>query len=59
MVDLPVVIVQAMGMVKRMMSLMSIMDVVWLFEVEELGQGCWYLPMKKTLEIVGQKLMPG
>ncbi len=36
-VDLPVVIVQAMELVKRMMSLMSIMDVVRLFEVVELG----------------------
>ena len=53
-VDLPVVIVQAMELVKMMMNLMSIMDVVRLFEVVELGQDCWYLPMKKTLEIVGQ-----
>ena len=58
-VDLPVVIVQAMELVKRMMSLMLIMGVVRLFEVVELGQGCYYLPMKKTLEIVGQQLMPG
>ena len=58
-VDLPVVIVQAMELVKRMMSLMLIMGVVRLFEVVELGQDCWYLPMKKTLEIVGQQLMPG
>ncbi len=53
------VIVQAVELVKRMMNLMSIMDVVRLFEVVELGQDCWYLPMKKTLEIVGQQLMPG
>ena len=53
-VDLPVVIVQAIELVKRMMNLMSITDVVRLFEVVELGQDCWYLPMKKTLEIVGQ-----
>ncbi len=39
-VDLPVVIVQAMEPVKRMMNLMSITDVVRLFEVVELGQGC-------------------
>ena len=58
-VDLPVVIVQAMELVKRMMNLMSIMDVVRLFEVVELGQDCWYLLMKKTLEIVGQQLMLG
>jgi hypothetical protein len=58
-VGLPVVIVQAKELVRRMMSLMSIMDVVRLFEVVELGQDCWYLPMKKTLEIVGQQLMPG
>ena len=58
-VDLPVVIVQAMELVKRMMNLMLIMDVVRLFEVVELGQGCYYLPMKNTLEIVGQQLMPG
>jgi hypothetical protein len=58
-VDLPVVIVQAMELVKMMMNLMSIMDVVRLFEVVELGQDCWYLPMKKILEIVGQQLMPG
>ncbi len=56
-VDLPVVVVQAMDLVK-MMSLNWIMDVVRLFEVVELGQDCWYLPMKKTLEIVGQQLMP-
>ena len=56
-VDLPV---WSVGLpVKRMMNLMSITDVVRLFEVVELGQGCWYLPMKKTLEIVGQQLMPG
>ena len=53
-VDLPVVIVQAIELVKRMMNLMLITDVVRLFEVVELGQDCWYLPMKKTLEIVGQ-----
>ncbi len=53
------VIVQAMELVKRMMSLMSITDVVRLFEVVGLGQDCWYLPMKRTLEIVGQQLMPG
>ncbi len=58
-VDLPVVIVQVMELVKRMMSLMSIMDVVRLFEVVELGQDCWYLPVKRILEIVGQQLMPG
>ncbi len=58
-VDLPVVIVQVMELVKRMMSLMSIMDVVRLFEVVELGQDCWYLPIKRALEIVGQQLMPG
>jgi hypothetical protein len=59
-VDLPVVIVQAMELVKMMMmSLIWIMYVVWLFEVVELGQDCWYLPMKKTPEIVGQQLMPG
>ncbi len=51
-------IVQAMVLVK-MMSLIQILDVVRLFEVVELGQGCWYLPMKKTAEIVGQQLMPG
>ncbi len=39
-VDLPVVIVQAIELVKRMMNLMSITDVVRLFEVVELGQGC-------------------
>ncbi len=39
-VDLSVVIVQAMELVKRMMNSMSIMDVVRLFEVVELGQGC-------------------
>jgi hypothetical protein len=39
-VDLSVVIVQVMELVKRMMNLMSIMDVVRLFEVVELGQGC-------------------
>ncbi len=38
-VDLPVVIVQAMGLVK-MMSLNWIADVVRLYEVVELGQGC-------------------
>jgi hypothetical protein len=54
-----VVIVQAMELVKMMMSLIWIMDVVRLFEVVELGQDCWYLPMKKTPEIVGQQLMPG
>jgi hypothetical protein len=43
----------------KMTSLSWIMDVVRLFEVVELGQGCWYLPMKKTPEIVGQQLMPG
>jgi hypothetical protein len=53
------VIVQAMELVKRMMNLMSIMDVVQLFEVVELGQGCYYLPMKKNPETVGQQLMPG
>jgi hypothetical protein len=53
------VIVQAMELVKRMMSLMLIMGVVRLFEAVELGQDCWYLPMKKTVEIVGQQLMPG
>ncbi len=39
-VGLPVVIVQAMELVKRMMNLMLITDVVRLFEVVELGQGC-------------------
>ena len=39
-VDLPVVIVQAMELVKMMMNLIWIMDVVRLFEVVELGQGC-------------------
>ncbi len=39
-VDLPVVIVQAMELVKMMMNLMWIMDVVRLFDVVELGQGC-------------------
>jgi hypothetical protein len=39
-VDLPVVIVQASELVKRMMNLMSIMDVVRLFDVVGLGQGC-------------------
>ena len=53
-VDLPVVIVQAIELVRRMMNLMLIMDVVRLFEVVVLGQDCWYLPMKRTLEIVGQ-----
>ena len=53
-VDLPVMIVQAIELVKRMMNWMLITDVVRLFEVVELGQDCWYLPMKKTLEIVGQ-----
>ncbi len=38
-VDLPVVIVQAMELVK-MMSLNWLMDVVRLFEVVKLGQGC-------------------
>ncbi len=57
-VDLPVVIVRAMELVK-MMSLIGRTDVVRLFEVVELGQDCWYLPMKKTPEIVGQQLMPG
>jgi hypothetical protein len=38
----------------KMMSLSWLMDVVRLFEVVELGQGCWYLPMKKTLGTVGQ-----
>jgi hypothetical protein len=52
-------IVQAIELVKRMMNWMSITDVVRLFEVVELGQDCWYLPVKKTLEIVGQQLMPG
>jgi hypothetical protein len=37
---LPVVIVQAMELVKMMMSLNWKTDVVWLFEVVELGQGC-------------------
>ena len=36
-VDLLVVIVQAMELVRRMMNLMSIMDAVRLFEVVELG----------------------
>ena len=58
-VDLPVVIVQAMGLAKMMMNLIWIMDVVRLFEAVELGRGCQYLPMKKTPEIVGQQLMPG
>ena len=58
-VNLPVVIVQAMELVKRMMNLMSITDVVRLFEVVELGQGCWYLPVTKIVETVGQQLMPG
>ncbi len=52
-VGLPVVIVRAMELVK-MKSLSWIMGVARLFEVVELGQGCWYLPMKKTLETVGQ-----
>ncbi len=39
-VDLPVVIVQAMGLVKMKMSLMWTTDVVRLFEVVELGLGC-------------------
>ncbi len=52
------VIVQEMELVK-MMSSIEIVDVVRLFEVVELGQGCWYLPMKETPEIVGQQLMPG
>jgi hypothetical protein len=38
-VDLPVVIVRAMELVK-MMSLSWISDVVRLYEVVELGQGC-------------------
>ncbi len=38
-VDLPVVIVQAMELMK-MMNLNWMMDVVRLFEVVELGQGC-------------------
>jgi hypothetical protein len=58
-VDLPIVIVQAMELVKRMMNSILIMGVVLLFDVEELGQGCWYLPMKKDAETVGQQLMPG
>jgi hypothetical protein len=53
-VDLPVMIDQVIELVKRMMNWMLITDVVRLFEVVELGQDCWYLPMKKTLEIVGQ-----
>ncbi len=52
-VDSPVVIVRAMELVK-MMSLSWISDVVRLYEVVELGQGCWYLPMKKTPGTVGQ-----
>ncbi len=52
---MPVMIVQAIELVKKkMMNLMLITDVVRLFEVVELGQDCWYLPMKKTPEIVGQ-----
>jgi hypothetical protein len=51
-VDLPVVIVRAMELVK-MMSLSWITDVVRLYEVVELGQGCWYLPMKKSPDTVG------
>jgi hypothetical protein len=35
------------------------MDVVRLFDLVELGQGCWYLPMKKIPEIVDRQLMPG
>ncbi len=57
-VDLPVVIVRAMELV-MMMSLIRRTDVVRLFEVVVLGQDCWYLLMKKSLEIVGQQLMPG
>jgi hypothetical protein len=57
-VDLPVVIVRAMELVK-MMSLNWLMDVVRLFEVVALGQGCWYLPMKKILGTMGQLSMPG
>jgi hypothetical protein len=45
-VDLPVVIVRAMELVKMMMSLSWIADVVRLFEVVELGQGCLYLLVK-------------
>ena len=52
-------IVQAKELVRGMMNLMSIMDAVRLFEVVELGQDCWYLPIKRALEIVGQQLMPG
>jgi hypothetical protein len=43
----------------KMMSLSWIMDVVRLFEVVELGQGYYYLPMNETREIVGQQLLPG
>jgi hypothetical protein len=42
----------------KMMSLSLIMDVVRLFEVVELGQGYWYLPMNEIHEIVGQQLVP-
>jgi hypothetical protein len=54
---LPEVIVRAMELMK-MMSLGWIMDVVRLFEVVECGQGCWYLPMKRTRETVGPQLVP-
>jgi hypothetical protein len=57
-VDQRLVIVRAMELVK-MMSWSWIMDVVRLFEVVELGLGCWYLPMKNIPEIVGQQLKPG
>jgi hypothetical protein len=39
-VDLPVVIVQGMGLVTMKMSLMWTTDVVRLFVVVELGLGC-------------------
>ncbi len=57
--DGPEVIFRCTALVKMMMNWNCLMNVGRLFEVGELGQGCLYLPMNETRQIVGLQLVPG